>query len=143
MAFITIKVTGAKERTPSLMTLYFLYKQWLNSVQVQATLDRTGALWSLVNVLFSLSFVILFLFKTKRRYSTCLERFFSLLMGVWSREKWNTFCTYYWYFHLVMLALYFSLESAMMTRLSSSRLVRKSTKLFWHTVWTEVVRSAS
>lgn len=43
----------------------------------------------------------------------------------------------------VSFVLFCSLESAMMTRLSSSRLVRKSTKLFWHTVWTEVVRSAS
>lgn len=95
-----------------------------------------------------LSLFLFFLFKTKSTVicSIYLEsQHFSLFVGGVKHGKVEHMLQLLLAFLLsdsvVSFAIFRALASAMMTRLSSCRLVKKSNKPFWQTGWIEAVRS--
>lgn len=106
--------------------------------------EQCAFLW----MFYFLSFLLFFLFKTKSRV-ICLiyleRQYFSPLMGQMKHWKLEHILQLLQVFvfndSIVSFALFCILASAIMTRLWSYRLVRKSNKPFWQTDWIEAVRS--
>lgn len=106
--------------------------------------EQCALLW----MFYFLSLLLFFLFKTKSRV-ICLiyleRQYFSPLMGQVKHGKLELILQLLQVFvfndSVVSFALFCVLANAMMTRLWSYRLVRKSNKPFWQTGWIEAVRS--